>query len=361
VEYRVAMPDGSVRWLRSAGQAETDDTGKPLIMRGIVQDITIQKVAEAEVLATKNRLQTTLDAIPDLLFEVGLDGRLHAYHANRADLLAAPPEVFLGKTVAEVLPADATHVCMSAIQEAAIKGWSAGSTYSLKLPQGERWFELSIAPMPEVANQEQHFILLTRDVTERKNAELTRESLEARLRESQKLEAIGTLAGGIAHDFNNILATILGNAELAREDVSTNLPALQSLDEIRKAGTRGRDLVQQILSFGRRQTAERVAVSLAPIIEESVRLLRATLPARISLISHSEAGVPAVLADTTQLQQILINLSTNAMQAMRGRPGRIGIRLDAIVFDPSKPSENPWNTRSSGPVPQTSLNDSAKR
>ncbi|MEQ1515578.1 MAG: ATP-binding protein [Usitatibacteraceae bacterium] len=167
----------------------------------------------------------------------------------------------------------------------------------------------------------------------RAQAEAASASLESQLRESQKMEAIGTLAGGIAHDFNNILATILGNAELAREDVSANPQAMESLGEIKKAGTRARDLVQQILSFSRRQPTERAQVALAPVIEESIRLLRATLPARLTLEVHCDPTVPAVLADVTQIQQVVINLATNAMQAMHGGPGRIDIRLDTVMLD----------------------------
>ncbi|MBL0124386.1 MAG: PAS domain S-box protein [Betaproteobacteria bacterium] len=200
-----------------------------------------------------------------------------------------------------------------------------------------------------------------RDITERKQAEAARASLEAQLRESQKMEAIGTLAGGIAHDFNNALATILGNVELARQDVHANPMALQSLDEIRKAGTRARDLVQQILSFSRRQPTERKLTSLAPIIEESERLLRATLPARVSLDVHCAADVPGVHADATLLQQILINLVTNAMQAMRGGPGKIGIRLDTVRFDAVMADVHPglraMHTKHAGDVVRIEVSD----
>jgi PAS domain S-box-containing protein len=179
------------------------------------------------------------------------------------------------------------------------------------------------------------------DITARKRAQAAHAELETQLRESQKMEAIGTLAGGIAHDFNNIIATILGNTELARQDVSANPLALESLEEIRKAGARARDLVQQILSFSRRQPTELKLTALAPIIKESVRLLRATLPARLTLDVHCDTAVPAVLADATQIQQILINLATNAMQAMRGGPGRIGIRLDTVMLDAALADAHP--------------------
>lgn len=174
---------------------------------------------------------------------------------------------------------------------------------------------------------------IARDITERNQAEARHASLEAQLRESQKMEAIGTLAGGIAHDFNNIIATILGNADLALEDTRNNPPAQQSLDEIRKAGRRARDLVQQILSFSRRQPLERKRIALAPVIEESVRLMRATLPARITISSSCDPAVPDVLADATQIEQTLLNLATNSMQAARGGNMNIDIRLDTVVTD----------------------------
>ena len=171
------------------------------------------------------------------------------------------------------------------------------------------------------------------DITERKEAEAERVSLEAQLRESQKMEAIGTLAGGIAHDFNNIIATILGNTELASEDTLGNSQAQESLDEIRKAAQRARDLVQQILSFSRRQPTEHKRITLAPVVAESVRLLRASLPARLELEVYCEPDAPPALADASQILQILVNLVTNAMQAMRSGPGRISIRLDTVRLD----------------------------
>jgi len=175
--------------------------------------------------------------------------------------------------------------------------------------------------------------LSIRDITARNRAEAQRVSLEAQLRESQKMQAVGTLAGGVAHDFNNILAAILGNSELAREDSAGNKRALESIDEIRKAATRARDLVQQILSFSRRQPTERKSLKLDAVVEESRRLLRATLPMRLSLAVQCDKDTPNVLADATQIQQVIINLATNAMQAMPTGQGRIDIHLGTITLD----------------------------
>jgi PAS domain S-box-containing protein len=175
-----------------------------------------------------------------------------------------------------------------------------------------------------------------RDLTELKRAEGERARLETHLRESQKMEALGTLAGGVAHDFNNALATILGNLELARQDVGPAHPALESLNEIDKASSRAKALVQQILAFGRRQVLERREMSLTPVVTEAARLLRATLPAGVGLNVECAADAPLVLADAMQIQQVLLNLCTNAWHSTEGeaRPGMIEIRLEAHVQVP---------------------------
>jgi PAS domain S-box-containing protein len=169
------------------------------------------------------------------------------------------------------------------------------------------------------------------DITEFKQAEAERARLEAQLRESQKMEALGTMAGGVAHDFNNALAAILGNVELAREDVGPAHPALVSLEEIGKASRRAKALVQQILAFGRRQKMERKPMSLALVVVETARLIRASIPAMLTLNVNCEADTPAVLADATQIEQILLNLCSNAAHAVEdiGRPGVIEINLSA--------------------------------
>jgi PAS domain S-box-containing protein len=172
-----------------------------------------------------------------------------------------------------------------------------------------------------------------RDITERKRAEAERSRLEAQLRESQKMEALGTMAGGVAHDFNNALAMIIGNVELARQDVGPGHAALVSLEEIGKASRRAKDLVQQILAFGRRQSLERKATSLALVVVETARLIRATLPMGLSLDVNCEGNTPAVLADATQVKQILLNLCGNAIHAIQdqGHPGIVEITLRAHV------------------------------
>ena len=166
-----------------------------------------------------------------------------------------------------------------------------------------------------------------RDISERRRAETERAQLEARLRQSQKLEAIGTLAGGIAHDFNNILTLIAGSADLAATDVPAGHPARPYLDQIQRASARAEALVRQILTFSRRRDEQREVVALPPIVREAAGILRSTLPAMIEIRTEIDDGVPAVQADPVQMHQVLMNLGSNAGHAMRDRGGVLTITL----------------------------------
>jgi PAS domain S-box-containing protein len=165
-----------------------------------------------------------------------------------------------------------------------------------------------------------------RDETERHRIEETR-------RQSQKMEALGTLAGGIAHDFNNILLAIVGNTRLAIESLPEGNVTRQNLDEVDKASRRATDLVRRILSFSRHDAPQREAIDLQTILDEVVKLLRATLPAAIELQIKSNGSASRALADATQVHQVILNLATNAAHAIGDRPGRIEIEIDNVVLD----------------------------
>ncbi len=169
--------------------------------------------------------------------------------------------------------------------------------------------------------------LFARDLTNSKKLEAHKARLEVQLRESQKMQAIGTMAGGIAHDFNNIISAILGNVTLASQDVATDSPAAVSLGEIDKAGRRARDLVRQILTFSRNEPPKRLPLQLADVIQETVRLLRVTLPPAIELLVTTDPDTPPIMADATQVEQVLLNLCTNAIHAIGAQPGQIRVEL----------------------------------
>ena len=167
------------------------------------------------------------------------------------------------------------------------------------------------------------------DVTSQKQAQIDKEALEAQLRQSQKMEAIGTLAGGIAHDFNNILGAILGYGELALQESAHQSALRRYLDNVMHATERAKMLVERILGFSRSGLGDREPVNVQGVIVETLDLLEASLPPEIRLERHIDAGDAAVMGDATYLHQVAMNLCTNAIHAMEHRGGvlRVGLQL----------------------------------
>ncbi len=171
------------------------------------------------------------------------------------------------------------------------------------------------------------------DITDQKIAEQDRETLEHELRLSQKMESIGTLAGGIAHEFNNILSIIIGNNELVMDEVPERSLARQSTEEIRIAGLRARDVVKQLLTFSRRDNAERKVLNIRSVVHETMKLIRSSTPANIEIQQTLSDDVFPVLGNATQINQLLINLCNNAVDAVPGMGGILSIALSNETVD----------------------------
>jgi PAS domain S-box-containing protein len=174
-----------------------------------------------------------------------------------------------------------------------------------------------------------YFIAVVQDISERKR-------MEELLIQAQKMEAIGTLAGGIAHDFNNILTAIAGYTELARMTLSGNPEVQAHLGSVLQASRRATDMVQKILTFGRQNAQERRPISLLPVVAEVMELLRVTIPSNIEFETAFEKDAPTVLADATQVHQVLMNLGTNSCHAMQGRTGRLRVSIGRYVADAAR-------------------------
>jgi len=171
------------------------------------------------------------------------------------------------------------------------------------------------------------------DITERKRAEEEKEKLEAELRHAHKMEAVGTLAGGIAHEFNNILGIVLGNAELAAEDMQDSNPARFNLDEIKAASFRARDAVRRLLTFSRKSEESRRLLNLVPAVKEAIKLLRFSIPSSVQIHQNISDECDPVEADPTQIHQIILNLGSNAVHAMEEKGGNLEFSLQNILLD----------------------------
>jgi PAS domain S-box-containing protein len=181
-EFRFQKADGSYGFFYERAAIVRDNVGKPIRFIGSMLDVTDLKKAEEDLLKMHEKLASVFEAIPDMLFEVDFEGHIYNYHSRSNDLHAMPPNAFIGKTFNEVLPDDASNLIISALHEASAKGFSNGRQYTLELPDGMHWFELSIAPMKESKDHEIHFICLSRDITESKKVDFALFKSEERYR-----------------------------------------------------------------------------------------------------------------------------------------------------------------------------------
>ncbi len=186
--------------------------------------------------------------------------------------------------------------------------------------------EATISPVFSPSGEIVNYVAVKRDITDKIN-------LETQLRQAQKMEAIGTLTGGIAHDFNNILGVIMGRAELSQFDVPKDNPAYQHIVELLKACDRAKDLVEQILSFSRQSNHERKLMQPGIIIKEALRMLRSSLPSTIEIQQHITAESGVMMADPTQILQIVMNLCTNAYHAMEETGGVLTVSLAEMEYE----------------------------
>ncbi|GIX49678.1 MAG: hypothetical protein KatS3mg131_3889 [Candidatus Tectimicrobiota bacterium] len=278
----------------------------------------------ARLQRTGDFLLSVIDHSADAILTTDLHGRITFCSPSAAELFGCRCEELVGQAMAAFYRggrAEAEGVMRRLRAEGTLRDYET----VLRTRDGrEVEVSASISLLRNLKGEVTGTLGILKDISARKR-------LEAQLRQAQKMEAIGTLAGGIAHDFNNILAAIMGYAELAQQDVPEQSPPWHHLQEVLRGCQRARDLIRQILAFSRQGEAERRPVALHQLCRETLRLLRAALPATVTLREHLEEGT--VLADPTQLQQVLLNLGSNAGHAMREGGGELEVRLETVQVE----------------------------
>ncbi len=327
-QYRMRHRDGHWVWVLDRGRVvEHDSQGRAVRMVGTHLDISARVAGEEALRDAEARLR-----MASRLARLG-DWRLDAASQQfslsadvRAMLELDGDEPLSGEGVFGFLAAAPRARWRGRLLQALQDGQPFGDEFELTLRGGAiRYLQVTGEAARDAGGRIVALQGAVQDMTEARQTQQHLRALERQLREAQKMESIGTLAGGIAHDFNNILAAILGNVALAQVDLPAQHSARVSLEQIQKSSLRARSLVQQILTFSRRQLNPLVVQRLRPVIDETRALLRATLPASAHLDTALADESLWVEADATQLQQVLMNLCTNAWHALPAGRGRIEV------------------------------------
>jgi PAS domain S-box-containing protein len=287
---------------------------------------TARKRTEKTLQDSENLVRLITDNVPVLIAYV--DNHQQYRFANKAyeEWYGIPPADVLGKHVTAIVGADAYRVLRPYIENALA---GRETTFEALVPYqygGTRHISVKYIPHANEQGDVLGFFALAEDITERKR-------LEDRLSRSQKMEALGTLAGGIAHEFNNILGVILGFTDLTQHEMPAHSVAWKNLQEVLKASRRAKELVQQILTFSSQYVYKREPLQFSQLVKEALTPLCASLPATIKLQLHIDEDVGTILAEKTQVHQIIQNLFANAEHAMRETGGRLEISVSKVEVD----------------------------
>lgn len=320
VEHRIQLPDGRIKHILEQGRTEYEKDGTPLIFIGTAQDISEKKEAEEKLLFT----QHSVDHGSTPILWMGQDQKILYANEASCELFEYATEELLGEK-GSIFHPEGTSEYWDKYTPRLKKIKTVSDEIELKKKGGKLFSAFFTCSFVEYMGRA-HFVIHLYDLTEIKKT-------EEKLRQAQKLEAIGTLAGGIAHDFNNILSGVIGYTEIALDDqLPESSPARKSLEQVLTAGYRARDLVKQILTFSRQSDSQKLVINLASIVNEVLKLMRASLPANIEIKQSMEGDRFDITGDPTHIHQVITNLCTNAGYAMRNDGGILSVKLHTVEY-----------------------------
>jgi PAS domain S-box-containing protein len=329
--------DGAKIFVRESASVIRGPDGGFLYYDGTIEDISERKRAEEALRESEERFRNLTAAAFEGIV-ITENGRIIDINDQGLKLFGFNRDEMIGQEAAQFVSPENRKMVTDRI------GGQIEGTYEHQLlrKDGSSFHAEAQAKMMRLGDRNVRMTAV-RDVTERWQNELKQKNLEEQLRQMQKMEALGTLAGGIAHDFNNILTGILGNLQLAEMDLPKGHPAYVALDSADKASRRARDLVARILSFSRLEHDNRVAAPLGPVVREAAQLLSVGLQGDIAVRTELDPSCPPVLFDAGQIHQVIMNLGTNSLHAMKEK-GLLNIELRRIVPSTEFRERNPQVT-----------------
>jgi len=294
-------------------------------------DRTSANEREAELFETRNRLDTIVEAEPECVKVLSPAGLL--IDMNPAGLRMVEADSFeqvRGRSVYDFVTPEHREAYF-ALHSRVIAGGSGVLEFEIEGLKGtRRWVETHAAPLRDRAGSQIKHIAITRDISEAKRAEADREALEAQVRHVQKLESIGVLAGGIAHDFSNHLTAILANADFALGTLDEGSVARESIDACIKSSKQAAETCEQLLTYAGRRLGVAQPTNLTDLVNRSLKLMKLSVSKRAELEVELAENLPAASVDSTQIQQLVINLVTNASEALNSGTGVIKVRTGVV-------------------------------
>jgi len=354
-EVLCVRKNGQKIWISVNAQVIRNKEGKIDHYDGFFKDITERKKMEDDLRQSEERLRGIVETSNAGIILMTVEGKILFANRQIARMLGCTVEELTGTNYHDyVYPEERNDISRNISQLESINSNQLHAQRRYRCLDGqERWGYISGGRI-NVSPDQYHVVLVISDITEVRKIEMEKKLLKDHLRQAQKMEAIGTLAGGIAHDFNNILASMMGFTEMAARETRADVQKTYH-DRVLQACERAKKLVHQILSFSRQQEQERQPVDIRLIIKEALTMLRATLPATIEIHQSITSEPTIVMADPTQIHQILMNLCTNAAHAMRDKGGVLDIGLANIELVPSEPLPHP--DLQTGPYVRLSVRD----